>query len=166
MWNSWPHGTMSVVAMIGSAGPDGSKPSASLQLHALGTLEEEEVAQRSLAEGHEGELHTRRVALGLVRHVRAGDVGRRTDGGEEVVDERPVEHLLGGDAEHHRAPPLDRLEVLGRERVVGRRLQAERGVEVLAHQPVLELGGLAEQVRERLAVLDDDGWFRRHCRES
>ena len=65
------------------------------------------MAQRSLAEGHERELHARRVALGLVRHVRAGDVGRRADGGEEVVDERPVEHLLGGDGEHHRAPPLD-----------------------------------------------------------
>ena len=150
--------------MIGSAGPDGSKPSASRELHALGPLEEEEVAQRPLAEGHEGELHARRVALGLVGHVRAGDVRRRADGGEEVVDERPVQHLLGGDGEDDRAPPFDRVEVLGSERLVGFGLDAEGGVEVLAHQPVLELRRLAEQVRQRLAVLDDDGWFRRHCR--
>ncbi len=50
------------------------------------------------------------------------------------------------------------------ERLVGLGLQAERGVQVLAHQPVLELGRLAQQVRERLAILDDDGWFRRHSR--
>ena len=119
MWNSWPHGTMSVSAMIGSAGPDGIEPLGVVELHALGPLEEEEVAQRPLTERHEGELHPGRVALGLVRHVRAGDVRRRPHGGEEVVDQRPVQHLLRGDAEHHRAPPLDGLEVLGRQRLVG-----------------------------------------------
>ncbi len=133
------------------------------QLHPLGTLEEEEVAQGPLAEGHEGELHPGRVALRLVRHVRAGHVRCRPHGREDVVDERPVEHLMGRYAEHHRAPPFDGLEVFRRQRLVGLGLQAEGGVQVLAHQPVFELGRLAQEVGERLAILDDDGWFRRHC---
>src|SRR4029077_16257986 len=44
---------------------------------------------------------------------------------------------------------------------VGGLLQAERGVQVLAHDPVLELRGLAEHVEQRLAVLDDERLFRR-----
>src|SRR6185437_12103409 len=40
--------------------------------------------------------------------------------------------------------------------LVGGLLQAERGVQVLAHDPVLELRGLAEHVEQRLAVLDDE----------
>ena len=134
-----------------------------LQLHALGALEEQEVAQRPFAEGHECELHARRVALRLVRHVRPGDVGGRSDCREEVVDERPVQHLLGSNAEDGGTPTLERRDVLGRQGRIGPRLEAERGVEVLAHQRVFELGRLAEQVRERLAVLDDNGWFRHSC---
>ena len=138
------------------------EPIGVFELQALGTLEEQEVAQRPLAERHQGQLHPGRVALRLMRHVRPGHVWRRTHGGEDVVDQCPVEHLLGRHAEHDRTPSLHRLDVFGRHRRVGRGLQAECRVEVLAHQPVLELGRLAQQIRESLAILDDDGWFRRH----
>ena len=37
--------------------------------------------------------------------------------------------------------------------------EAEGGVKVLAHEPVLELGRLAQEVGELLAVLDDDLWL-------
>ena len=71
-----------------------------------------------------------------------------------------------GDGEDGRTPTFDGCEVLGRERLVRFGLDAEGGVEVLAHQRVFELRRLTEQVRQRLAILDDDRWFRRHCREK
>ena len=167
MWNSWPHGTMSVAAMIGSAGPDGIEAVGVPKLDALGTLEEEEVAQGPLAEGHEGELHPGRVPLRLVGHVRPGDVRRRPHGRDSRLLTRAQCSISWAATpritERHRSTVV---EVLGRERLVGLGLQAEGGVEVLAHQPVLELRRLAQQVGERLAILDDDGWFRRHCAAS
>ena len=43
--------------------------------------------------------------------------------------------------------------------------EAERGVEVLAHQGVLELGSLGEQVGQLLAALHDDGRLSHHGRK-
>ena len=114
VWNSCPNGTMSVAAMIGRAGPGGVEAVGIPKLEALRTLEEQEMAQGPLAEGHEGQLHPGWVALRLMRHVRPGDVRRRSHGGQQVVDEGPVQHLLGGDAEDHRTPPFHGREVLGR----------------------------------------------------
>src|SRR5439155_495179 len=63
---------------------------------------------------------------------------------------------LRGDVEDVLAPALDRLGFGGGQALVGGLLQAERGVQVPAHDPVLELRGLAEHVDQRLAVLDDE----------
>jgi hypothetical protein len=88
------------------------------ELHPFGSLEEQEVAERSLAERDEGELHPSRVALGLVRHVRTRHVRGGAHRREDVVDEPPVQHLLGRHLQHYRTPLSHGLEVLGRERLV------------------------------------------------
>ena len=112
--------------------------------------------QGGLAEGQQPELDPGWVALGLVGHVGPAHERGRAHGGEQVLDQGPVEHLLGRDAQDRRPPPLHRLELVLAQPGPGLRLEAEGGVQVLAHEPVLELGRLAEEVGELLAVLDDD----------
>jgi hypothetical protein len=87
-------------------------------------------------------------------------VRRGADGSEHVLDERQVEHLLLGDLEDRLPPAADRPVLLGRQAFVAGPLQREGRVEVLAHDPVLELGGLAQEIDERIAVLDHDGRLR------
>jgi hypothetical protein len=80
---------------------------------------------------------------------------------QEVVHERQVQHLLGGDVRDHLPPPENRLQLLGAQPLVLALLEREGGKQVLAHDPVLELGRLAEHVDQRLAMLDNEGLFRR-----
>src|SRR5581483_2203964 len=47
--------------------------------------------------------------------------------------------------------------------VAGPTLEAEARVQVLAHDQVLDLGGLGQQVPQVLAVLYDDGGFSHGC---
>jgi hypothetical protein len=75
---------------------------------------------------------------------------RRADRGEHVLHEGEVQHLLGGDLCDLPAPAGDGLELLGGEAFVDALLERERREEVLAHDPVLDLGGLAQHVDERL----------------
>jgi hypothetical protein len=44
----------------------------------------------------------------------------------------------------------------GREVLVRSVLEAERGEQVLAHEGVLEFGGLADHVDQRFPMLDDE----------
>ena len=76
-----------------------------------------------------------------------------------------MQHLLAGDGEDHPAPALDGLELVGPKTGTRGALEAERGVEVLAHQGVLELGSLGEQIGQLLAALHDDGRLSRHRRK-
>ena len=85
---------------------------------------------------------------------------RRADRGEHVLHEREVQHLLGGDVGDRAAPAGDRLELLGGEPLVCALLEREGREQVLAHDPVLELGGLAQHVDQRLAMLDHERRLR------
>ena len=67
-----------------------------------------------------------------------------------------------GDAQDHPAPPLDGRQLVVAQIRVRRALEAERRVEVLAHESVLELCCLAEQVGQLLAVPHDDGRLSPH----
>jgi hypothetical protein len=68
-----------------------------------------------------------------------------------------MQHLLPGDAEDHLAPPLDRGKLTGPQPRTCRALEAERGVEVLAHQAMLQLSSLGQQIGQLLAVPHHDG---------
>ena len=59
------------------------------------------------------------------------------------------------------APAPDSLGLFLRQALAGVLLQGERGEQVLAHDPVLELGRLAQHVDQRLAVLDHERGLRR-----
>ena len=126
---------------------------------AFGALEEEEVAQGVLAERHERDLHAGGEVLRRRREIRPAQVRRRADRSEEVLDEREVQHLLLRDGQDRRAPAVHGRELLGGEPLVDPLLHREGGEEVLAEDGVLELGGLAQEVDELLAILDDDRWL-------
>jgi hypothetical protein len=71
-----------------------------------------------------------------------------------------VQHLLGGDVGDRAPPSGDGVELLGSEPFVGALLERERREQVLAHDRVLDLGGLAQHVDQRLAMLDDERRLR------
>jgi hypothetical protein len=67
-----------------------------------------------------------------------------------------MSHLLDRDVDDRPAPPFQGLAVcFGNARLAGT-LEAERGVEIAAHQRVLDLRGLRQEVEELLARADHD----------
>jgi hypothetical protein len=134
----------------------GREPLRVLELHPLGTLEEHEVAQRRLAERNQRKLHAGRIVARWRRHIGTGEVGRRADRRQQVVHEREVEHLLGRHVRHDPPPAVDGRELALRQPFIGALFERERGEQVLTHDPVLELGRLAEHVDQRLAMLDHE----------
>jgi hypothetical protein len=111
-------------------------------------------------EGHQRQVHARRIVVRRRGQVGPGQMRRRADRREHVLHQREVEHLLGGDVGDRPPPAGDGLELLRCEAFVLALLQRERREQVLAHDPVLELGGLAEHVDQRLAMLDHEGRLR------
>ena len=89
-----------------------------LEVHALGALEEHEMAQRLIAERQQGQVHARRVVAGGLREVRPGQVRGRADGGQQVLHQRQVQHLLGGHVGDLLAPFSDRRFFLGGQALV------------------------------------------------
>ena len=75
-----------------------------------------------------------------------------------------MQHLLPGDGEDHPAPAFDGLQLVGPKTGTRCALEAERGVEVLAHQGMFKLSRLAQKVSQLLAVLHDDGRLSPHRR--
>ena len=107
--------------------------------------------------GQQLDPDARRVGVRGHREVRPGEARGGADRRQEVLDERQVEHLLRADLEQRLAPALDRDELLRRQALADVLLERERGEQVLEHDQVLELRGLAERVDQRLAVLEATG---------
>jgi hypothetical protein len=95
----------------------------------------------------------RRVGVGRHREVRAGQARRRPHGGQQVLDDGEVEHLLLADRQQGLPPALHRRELLRRQALVHLLLERVRRELVLEHDQVLQLGRLAERVDQRLPVL-------------
>ncbi len=127
-----------------------------VQVHALGPFQEHEVAQRLLAERQQCQLYPGRVVIGGLRQVRPDQVRRAADRRQQVLHQGQVQHLLGGHMKYLRAPAVHRGQLGLGQPLVGGLLEREGGEQVLAHDPVLELGRLAEHVDQRLAVLDHE----------
>jgi hypothetical protein len=128
---------------------DGGEAFRVAQVHPLGALQVDEVAQGPLAEGDQRDLHAWGVPARQDRKVRPVQVGRGPDRGEQVGGQGQVEHLLLRHVDEHLLP--------------GGHLGQLLGEQVLTHQPVLQLTGLREQPHELLAVLDSQ---RRLDRQS
>ena len=96
-----------------------------------------------------------RVCVWRQREVRPLERRASPDGGQQVLDEREVQHLLLGDVDDL-APPAPRgRELLRRQPLVVAVLHGEGRVQVLAHHELFECRGLAERPDQRLAVLED-----------
>ena len=73
---------------------DRLEPFGVLDVHAVRPLEEGEVAEGGLAEWHQLDPDAGRVGVGGHREIRPGEARRGPDGGQQVLDQRQVEHLL------------------------------------------------------------------------
>lgn len=138
----------------GGGPPDRRQSVGVVDVHPLRTLQEHEVAESLLPERQQGQLDSGGVVVGRLGHVRPAQVGGGAHRREDVVDQGQVQHLLGGDMRDLLAPAAYHLHLDTGEAFVGALLEREGGEEVLAHDGVLELGGLAEHVDQRLTMLD------------
>ena len=131
----------------------------------LRPLQVHKMLQRRLAERQQPKLHPGRIAPRLVRQVRPAHIRRRPHGRKQILHHRPMQHLLTRDGQDHPAPALDGRKLIAAKTRTRRVFEAERGIQVLAHQAVLKLSTLAEEVGQLLAVLHHDGRLSRHSRK-
>ncbi len=125
-------------------------------VEALGPLDEHEVVERGVAERHQRHDDVGGKVTRAHRERGTPQVRRGADRGEQVVHQRQVQHFLQRHPPERAAPALDRRQ-LGRRHALARvALQRPLRVQVRAHHRVLELRGLAQQVDEFFAILDDD----------
>ncbi len=121
------------------------------------------MGQRRLAERQQVQLHAGREVIRALREVRPGEGERGPDRGHHVADQGQVQHFLDGDPAQDLVPARDSSRLPLREALVGVALQAEVGVQVLAHDHVLELRRLGQQVPQVLPMLDDDPGLCHGC---
>ena len=130
----------------------GAKPSPSGSVESVRPLEVDEVLQHRLAERRELDDDAGRQTAGIEREVAATEARRAAERGGDVPHRGEVPHLLDRHLEDRRGASARRRRL--RRRAAPPRcplLQAERRVEIRAHQVVLELGGLVELVHQRFA---------------
>jgi len=130
-------------------------------------LEEDEVLERGVGEGRERDHHPVRMVAGRDGEVRPREMRRAADRAGQVAGEREVGHLLDGDGKD-RVPPVPHgVGLLGPQAVLGAALQAPRGIEVGAHEVVLDRRRLGEEIDQLLTRLDDDARLGgRHARQG
>ena len=136
---------------------DRLEPLGILDIHAFRPFQEGEMVKRGLVERDELDPHTGGVGVGGHREVRTSEARRGADGGQQVLHQREMEHLLLADLEERRAPAPDRVERFRGQPLIDGLLEREGREQVLEHDEVLELCGLAQGVDQRLAVLDAAG---------
>ena len=119
---------------------------------AVRTLEEYEVLQRIGPKGRELHGNTGRQIPGIEREVGTADAWTRAERRGEVPDGHQVTHLLDGDVHQHAAPALHRLSLGSGESLRLALLETRGGVEVRAHQVVLELGRFVQRIDQDLAL--------------
>ena len=131
---------------------------------ALGPLEKDEMIEHAAREAGELDDDAGGMVAGRDREIRPRQMRAGADRHHQVAGQRQVGHLLDGDRGDGVAPALDRRRLLRRQAVALAALEAPRGVEVAAHQVVLDRRGLGEQIDQLLARLDPDlRFFLRHA---
>lgn len=76
----------------------------------------------------------------------------RADRDQQVVDQRKMQHLLGGDRDDLGAPALHDAPFMCQQILVGALLERERGIQVSAHQAVLDFCRFREHADQLAAV--------------
>jgi hypothetical protein len=90
------------------------------------------------------------------RKVRSRKVWTTADADAKVCDQEEMQHLLGRHRQNDFTPPLDSLPFLNSQPRLSGALEAEAGIQVTAHQCVLDLRGLCEQMKKLLSGSTDD----------
>ena len=118
----------------------------------LGRLESDEALERRQPERLQQAWDAEVVVPRPEREVGAAQRRRLADRGQQIADEPEVLHLLAGYEQQARAPLAHQLELLPADALLGSAFHREPRVQVLAEQPVLELGRLGEQIGQALAA--------------
>ena len=114
-------------------------------------LEVDEVLQHRLAERRQSNYHVGRKPAGVEWKIHAAEAWRTAERRGDVPHGGEMAHLLDGHAENLAAPAGRGIGFRGRQAFLFTGLQAEGGVQVGAHQVVLELGGFVQLVYQRFA---------------
>ena len=128
---------------------------------AFGAFYEQEMIDRRFGKRGEPQHDIGGEAALRDRKFRPPQMRRRTGRGEDVVDQGEMQHFLQRDLAQGTAPAIDRRQFFRRDALFGAALQAPHGVEVGAHDAVLEFRRLGEEIKEFLAILDDNGFVHR-----
>jgi hypothetical protein len=112
------------------------------------------MTQRLLTERQQHDLHPRRIPPRQDRQIRALEMRRSADRGQDVGGQRQVQHLLLDDIDQRGLPRLHPRELLRGKTLGDGALERELRVQVLTHQAMLDLAGLAQQVDKLLTALD------------
>jgi hypothetical protein len=156
------HQLIAVGQWLGLA--DGGEAFGVVQVHPLGALQVDEVAQGPLAKPEQRDPHAWGVPARQDRKVWPVEMGRRPDRGEQVGGQGQMQHLLLGHLDEHGLPGGHLGQLLEAQPLISAALEGELGEQVLTHQPVLQLTGLGEQPHELLAVLDSQRRLDRQSR--
>src|SRR6185436_16018433 len=97
---------------------------------ALRSFEVGKVAQRGLAKWHQQDLDAGRERARRNREIGPAEVRPGADGGEQVLDQRQVQHLLLGDVNQLSAPAAGKRRLLGAQSFASVAFQGERGEQV------------------------------------
>jgi hypothetical protein len=114
----------------------------------------DEVLQGRFSERHQLDHDASGQKAGVEREVAATETWCAAQSGRDVPDRREVRHLLDRHAQDDLLPARHGFGFFARESVVRSAAQAERCVQVRAHQGVLELRGLVQRVHQRFAAGD------------
>ena len=111
--NSWPRGSASSGVTGSRGGAVGTKPSASWRSIPSGRSRYRKCRSACSPNGSRSSCTPAGKYPDRCGKLGRPNVRRGADRGHEVGDQRQVQHLLDGDAAQRRAPPVDRLGLLG-----------------------------------------------------
>ncbi len=128
-------------------------------VRAFRPLEIDEVLQRIAVEWRQAHDQAGGQHAGRDREIATAEMGDTTDRVHQIGHQGQMGHLVDGDIDDGTRPLGDLGARLGVDIVVGLGLQAPSGIEIAAHQVVLDLGRFGERVEQLLAIMDADRRF-------
>src|SRR5579863_5586226 len=100
------------------------------------------------AEGRKLADNARRIEPRLHGEIGTTEMRRAAQRRGKIGDEREMRHLVDGDGDELSVPTRDDARFVRREKRIWPTFQAEGGVEIAAHEVVLDLRCLGEEVEK------------------
>ena len=133
------------------------------RLDALGAFEIDEMVERRAIQSMEFDDDAGGVIAARHRKIRPAEMGTAADRQRQIGDQSQMRHLLDRDVDDG-APPAPQFGRLRRVEAIRLVFQAEGREEIAAHQVVLDLGGLGEEIDQLFPAIDVNRAFARHRR--